>query len=283
MARMSKATLFAAALLVLLPGCDDGKKAEQTAASEVGLLMTVVKQDAAQVRNGMPEGAKNLAGLLGPDPGADLAALQRAIASSRNHVQDLSVAKSTFFSFTDPSGTVLRSEADPDLLVGKNVVSAFPALKAALDPKSGNVEAYGEMQEMRGVRTGPDTTWVVAHPVVADGALKGVFVTGWSFRRYAYRLDEAAKRDFAAAVERKEMKLTPISYVFVVQGDKAYGAPVTPDVDAQAIIDLHVIDKTASGPYRGTLEVTNRAFGIAAQRAPELGDKTAVVVMVSEI
>jgi hypothetical protein len=283
MARMSKVSLFAAAALVFLPACDDGKKAEQTAVDELGRLMTVVKQDAAQVRKGMPEGAKKLAGLLGADPGADLAALQRAIAGARNQVQDLSVAKSTFFSFTDPSGTVLRSEADPDLLVGKNVIGAFPALKAALDPKGGLVEAYGEMQEMRGVRNGPDTTWVVAHPVVVDGALKGTFVTGWSFRRYAYHLDEVAKRDFADAAEKAERKVTPISYVFVVQGDKAYGAPVTPDVDAQAIVDLHVIDKTASGPYRGTVEVTNRAFAVAAQRAPELGDKTAVVVMLSEI
>jgi hypothetical protein len=283
MARMSKVTLLAAAAILALSGCDDAKKAEQSAVDEVGRLVTVAKQDAAQVRNGMPEGAKKLGALVGADPGADLGALQRAIATVRSQVQDLSVAKSTFFSFTDPSGTVLRSEADPDLLVGKNVVSAFPGLKAALDPKAGDVEAWGEMQEMRGVRNGPDTTWVVAHPVVVDGALKGVFVTGWSYRRFAYHLDEAAKRDFADIAEKQERKVTPISYVFVVQGDKAYGAPVTPDVDAQAIVDLHVIDKTASGPYRGTLEVTNRAFGVAAQRVPELGEKTAVVVMVSDI
>jgi hypothetical protein len=283
MAPMSKVTCLAAFALLLLPGCDDAKKAEQTAVDEVRRLSTIVKQDAAQVRNGLPAGAKKLGPLLGADPGADLAGLQRAIATTRNQVQDLSVAKSTFFSFTDPSGTVLRSEADPDLLAGKNVVSAFPALKAALDPKAGLVEAHGQMQEMRGVRNGPDTTWVAAAPVVVDGAVKGLFVTGWSYRRYAYHLDEVAKRDFADAAEKGDKKVTPISYVFVVEGDKAYGAPVTPDVDADAIAGLHVIDKTASGPYRGTLEVTNRSFGIAAGRTPELGDKTAVVVMVSEI
>jgi hypothetical protein len=283
MARMSKVTLLAAALVLALAGCDDAKKAEQTAVDEVGRLLPIVKQDAAQVRNGLPAGAKKIVPLMGPDPGADLAGLQRAIAGARNQVQDLSVAKSTFFSFADPTGTVLRSEADPDLLVGKNVIAAFPALKAALDPKSGIVEAYGEMTEMRGLRTGQDTTWVVAAPVVDGGTLKGLFVTGWSFRRYAYHLDEVAKRDFSDAADKQEKKITPISYVFVVQGEKAYGAPVTPDVDAHAIEALHLIDKTAAGPYRGSMEITNRSFGIAAQRTPELGDKTAVVVMVSEI
>src|SRR5215471_3623504 len=142
-----RTVLFLAPLVALLPACDESKHAEQAAADEIARLVPVAKGDASQVRKGVPEGAKKLAGLLAPDPGADLAALQRAIGAARNQVQDLSVAKSTFFSFTDPSGTVLRSEADPDLLVGKNVVSAFPALKKALEPASALVEAPGEMQE----------------------------------------------------------------------------------------------------------------------------------------
>ncbi|HVY48450.1 MAG TPA: hypothetical protein VHB21_21325 [Minicystis sp.] len=282
--RLAALVAVAAVSSLALVACEDqGKINEQTASDELARLAPVVKEDAAQVRKGLPEGAKKLAALLGPDPGADLAALQRAIATARAQVQDLSVAKSTFFSFTDPSGTVLRSEADPDLLAGKNVVAAFPALKAALDPKSGDVEAHGQMQEMRGVRNGADTAWVVAHPVVVEGQLKGLFVTGWSYRRFAYHLEEVAKRDLAEAAQKAEKKQPPIAYVFVVDGDKAYGAPVTPDVDAQAIEALHLVEKTAKGPYKGALEVTGRPFGVAAERAPELGDKAVIAVMASAI
>ena len=166
-----------------LAACDDGgKAAEQRATDLAAKLVPIVAEDAVEVRRGLPGGAAKLATLIDADPGANLAGLQRAIAGARASVHDLAVAKSTFFSFTDPSGTVLRSEADPDLLAHRSVLQAFPALKKALDPASGPVEVFGEMAEMRGVRTGPDEAWVVAHPVKdAKGALAGLFVTPESF------------------------------------------------------------------------------------------------------
>jgi hypothetical protein len=283
----SPAVLLALSPLIALgaASCQDNRKAsEQGAADEVGKLAALVKEDVAQVRKGLPLGATKLGAVLEADPGADLAGLQRAIVGARNQVPDLSVAKSTFFSFADPSGLVLRSEADPDMLANKSVVAAFPVLEKALDPASPPVEVFGEMAEMRGVRVGPDFTWVVAAPVKDPGGkLKGLFVTGWSFRRYAYFLEEAAKRDQRDRAEKEEKKSVPILYAFAVKGRKAYGAPLCPDVDAQAIEGLDVVAKTASGPYRGTVDVTGRTFGVAAERTPDLADDAAVAVMMSEL
>jgi hypothetical protein len=274
----------AAAVAMLATACEDqGKVSEQKAVAEVAKLLPVVKDDVGEVRRGLPEGAKKLGLILDADPGNDLAALQRQIQSARAGVVDLDVAKSTFFSFADTSGMVLRSEADPDLLAHHSVVQTFPALKKAADAASGNVEVFGEMEEMRGVRKGPDTTWVVAHPVKdKDGTVKGMFVTGWSFRRYAYRLEEQAKRDLLELAQKNEDKKVPLVYVFALRGKKAYGAPVTPDVNAEAVEKLDALAKAGTGVFHGQVEITGRTFGVAAQRTPELAEDTGIAVMMSE-
>ena len=264
-------------------GCADSKAAEQKAADVVAMLAPLVKEDVAQVRRGLPEGAAKLGVLLDTDPGANLAGLQRAIQQARGGVKDLDVAKSTFFSFADPNGVVLRSEADPDLLANNKVTATFPALAKAADPGSGVVEAFGEMDQLRGYKTGPDHQWVAAHPVKdAGGVVKGMFVTGWSFRRYAAYLQEQAKRELTERAQ-KEGKQPALVYVFTVKGAHAYGAALTPDVDVEAIQKLDVIAKTAAGPYRGTLEITGRAYGVAATRTPDLGGDAAVAAIISEI
>src|SRR5262249_12352667 len=147
---------------------DNRKQSEQGAVDEVQRLVPVVKEDVEQVRKGLPLGAEKLATMLDPDTLGKAIGLQKAIAGARASVKGLYSAKSTFFSYADTTGTVLRSETDPDLLVGKSMIQAFPPLKGALDPSAGNVEVFGEMQELRGVRTGQDLAWVVAH-VVKEG------------------------------------------------------------------------------------------------------------------
>jgi hypothetical protein len=284
--RLRPLLLIACALLALLASaCGDGGKGSQKCAAELAdKLVPVLKEDVGQVRRGLPAGAAKLGTLLEADPGANLLGLQKAIQGARASVHDLEVAKSTFFSFADPSGTVLRSEADPDMLANKSVVAAFPELKKALDPQAGIVEVFGEMQEMRGVRTGPDHQWVAAHPVKgADGQLKGVFVTGWSFRAYAFRLQEAAKRELSEIVKRDQLKSAPILYVFVFKGGKAYGEKLTPDTNAEALEKLDLTAKTASGPWSGTLEITGRTFGVAAARVPDLAPDAGVAVLTSQI
>lgn len=271
--------------MLAVAACDDsGKDAQARAAALLPKLEAVVQEDVAQLRRGLPLGAQKLASLLDPDPGANLQSLQRAILDARSGVRDLNIAKSTFFSFTDLSGVVLRSEAETDILAGKSVLAAFPSLKAALEPTSGVVEVYGEMPEMRGVRTGPDHQWVLAHPVKGDGgAVKGMFVTGWSFRRYAAFLEDQARRELQSMAQKAGEKKLPLAYVFIVKGGKAYGAPVTPDVTASAVEKLDLAAATNASPYQTALKITNRTFGLAAARAPGLGEGAVLAVLLSNI
>lgn len=283
--KMTPSLMLLSAALALMAGCEGKHKiSEQKAVDELARLLPTVGEDVRQVREGLPKGATKLATHLETSPMSSLPALQRAIQWTRSAVPDLDVAKSTFFSLTDPFGIVLRSEADPDLLAQRSIIEAFPGMKRALDPESGNVEAFGEMDELRGVRKGNDTAWVVAHPVKdAAGALKGVFVTGWSFRRYAYRLEQQAKHDLLEAAQKSDEKNVPLVYVFVLRGAKAYGAPVTPDVNAEAVEQLEPLAKAAAGSWRGQLEITGRRFGVAIARTPKLAEDTGVAVILSQL
>ncbi|MEJ7732326.1 MAG: hypothetical protein WKG00_24360 [Polyangiaceae bacterium] len=270
---------------VLLCGCPDGGKvSEEKAAQAAARVAPVVKADVEQVRHGLPEGAKKLGSLLDTDPGANPSGLQRSIGAARAATPQLDTAKSTFFSFADTTGVVVRSEADPDTLAQRSILVPFPALKKALEPSAGVVEVIGDMAELGGVRGKSDRQWVLAHPVKdAEGVVKGMFVTGWSFRRYAYYLEEAAKREQHEDAQKRGEKSVPLLYVFMVHDKQAFGAPLTPPVDEQAIEKLDVVSKTSAGPFRGQVVVTERTFGVAAQRTPELGPDTAVAVLLSEI
>ncbi|HSO00827.1 MAG TPA: hypothetical protein VLS89_21195 [Candidatus Nanopelagicales bacterium] len=277
--------LLLALCSLLAAGCkDQGKVAQQYAADLIGKLASVATEDVTQVRRGLPAGAKKVGEMIDPDPGANLVALRKALEVGRASDKDLVVSKVTFFSFADPTGTVLRSEGDPDMLAGKPVLPTFPDLKKALAPESGLVEVFGHMQEMRGVRNGPDEQWVVAHPVKdAGGQVKGMLVTGWSFRAYARRLQEAGKREMIELAKREKLKNDPLVYAFVWRGGKVYGEAVTPDVNTEAVEKLDLAAKTTAGPWSGTVEITGRSYGVAAQRVPELGPDAGVAALVSPI
>jgi hypothetical protein len=281
-------TRFAQALVPLvlvLAGCDDNKKlSEQGAVDELSKLAPVLKEDVEQVRRGLPQGAIKLSPRLDDDTLKTPPNVQKAIAAARASVHDLELAKSTFFSFAAPDGKVIASEATPDLLAEHSMFTAFPALKKAADPGSGVVEAFGEMKELRGVRTGPDLAWVAAVPVKDDkGQAKGIFVTGWSMRALAFHLETTAKMHITEATEKAGKKVAPIVYVYVVKGKTAYGTPLTPEVNARAIENLDIPGKAAAGMVRGAVEITGRAFGYAGVKAPELGDDAALALLLSEI
>ena len=155
------APLLVLPLLLGLAACDDGRKAsEQDAVDELGKLEGVLKEDVAQVRRGLPEGAAKLGPLIDPD---NLGTAQSAVARARAAVHDLSVAKSTFFSYADDKGVVVRSEADPDVLAGKSIVGPFPALQKALGPAGVLSEAYGDMRDLHLAKTGPDLILSLIH------------------------------------------------------------------------------------------------------------------------
>lgn len=269
----------------LSAGCGDAAKAsEKVATAQLPGVVALVKEDVAQVRNGLPEGSAKLGKLLGADAGGDLAGLQRSIASARAGVNDLQFAKSTFFTFVDPAGISLRSEADPDLLATKSVFAALPKLKDSVKPDSKVVEEFGDLKDVH-IRAGDDFTWAAAHPVKDDkGEVKGAFVTGWSLRGLAYHLEEMTKREVVEAAKKEGRKSIPVIYVFVLYGKKAYGAGQTPKVNTDAVEGLDLLTKAANGTFTTTLEITGRTFGVAAARTTaEYAPDTGVAVIASEI
>jgi hypothetical protein len=274
--------LVAVAAILVLAGCDDsGKKSEQVAVDTLATISALPEKDVAAVRDGLPEGAKFLAKELPTDPGADLKSTQEAIKQARENTDKLRLAKSNFFVYVNPEGRVVRSEYDPDDLVDTNVFASFPDLKKALEGK-GVVEAFGEMKEMRGVKRGEDMAWVAATAVPdKEGKARGVFASGWSFRSYAYYLEQQAKRFLDDRAKTSSDHKIPVMYVYVVKGAKAYGAPDTPDENASAIGKLDLPGKVKSGSYRTHLQITGRTWGVAADACKALGDDAAIAVAAS--
>jgi hypothetical protein len=272
-------------LMAVGAGCTDSSKtSERKAIEHADRLAKLADDDVDEVRRGLPRGAQALGQLWDTpaDPKADPWAVWHALDRVRDHDRDLTVAKSTFFALTDDKGVVIRSDQDPDILEGKSLTGAYPETAKVLSGAS--VETVGSMPENAGARTGSDDQWVAAAPVRdRNSVVRGMYATGWSFTRFAYHLEETLKHDFMDKALKGQFKI-PLVYVFVFVGPKVYGAPVTPLVDAQALEALDLPSKTADGTtLHQRLEVAGRTYGLAAKRAPKLGQSAGVAVLRSEI
>jgi len=273
---------------VLFLACTDTSKvSERKATSHVERLAKLADDDVDELRRGMPRGAKALGQIWGGkgDPLADPSSVRRALDRVRNEDHDLEISKGTFFAITDDKGTVLRSDQEPDQLAGKSLVGPFPGLVKVLAGEP--AELRGSMAEMAGARTGGDEQWVIAAPVRdGQGVVRGMYVSGWSLRRFAYHLEETLKHDLveeALHAGESRTKL-PLVYVFVLAGAKTYGAPVTPLLNAQTLEGLGLVAKTDNGVvFHQQLEITGRGYGLAARRAPKMGPDIGVGVLRSEI
>jgi hypothetical protein len=264
-------------------GCDDaGKRSEAAAAEGVDIIGPLVDRDVAQVRKGLPEAAKALGGRMPDDPIGSRQELQDAIKAARAATEDMTFAKVTFFVFVSPEGVVLRSEIDPDRLVDQNLVKAFPDLTKVTAPGGGTVEVFGEMEQLRGVKRGADVAWVLGHPVAgADGKVRGMLATGWSMRLYARVLEQQLRAKLTEIAAAKEQKAAPLAYAFVLKGKGAYGDPEVSDSLAEELVKLDLAAKAAQADVKLQKEIDKRVFGIAAKRAPALGDDAAVAVIAS--
>ena len=286
---MIGATTFALLVLLLLAllllgACRDKEKmAAEKAGPAIERLLPIIERDTKQVREGLPEGAAVLVKLLDNDPGSDPTGLLRALKKARAAVKKLEFAKSTFFAFVGPDGTVLRSNADTDLAAGESLVKEVPGVKKMLDAKAGLVETFGYLHGFRGVQKGGDEQWIAGYPVVSnEGKLLGVFVSGWSLRLYAKYL-QGNSRVHLESLREDKTKPIPLLYVFVARGDKAWGGPVTPDVNAQALAKLDLPSKAkGDSTYQSIVKLEGRSFALAARAAPKLGSGVVIVIMVSE-
>jgi len=284
--RLSPVTLLGQLLLaacaLLATACED--KAEKMLAETLPVLdelLPLIERDTKQVRDGLPKGAALLAQNLDDDPGADPEGLRRVIKKARAGVNELQFAKSTFFIFVDTEGTVLRGESDPDLPAGKSLTQEVPEAKQMVAADAGRVELFGSMHGLRGAEKGADRQWLVGHPVKdKEGKkVKGAFVTGWSLRKYAEYLENHARNSKLLSGEKKKPALC---YIFVVHADQAFGGPVTPDVNTEAVSKLGIVEKAKSGSFKTLIEVEQRRFALGAKPVKALGDKVAIAIMLSE-
>jgi len=274
-------TALCAVLTLSLPACDGDKKLSQSKAAEhVVSLVETATGDVQEIKNGLPEGAKHLAKLFegGAAPKDDLPAVREALDKARNKVQDLRVAKSTFFALVDDQGTVLRNDQDQDLMAGKNAFQSFPGLKAALDGKY--VETRGSMPEAAKVK-GTDGQWVAAAPIRVGDKTRALYATGFSWSAYAYRLENSLRSSVRSSMPAN--KKEPLIYVYVVVDKQVFGAPVSPEVNAQAIATGDPLAKAqGDAVFSSVIEITGRDFGLGIKRAPALGAEVAVAVLRSE-
>jgi len=248
---------------------------------DVVALAQAAHNDVAEVRSGLPQGAKFLLPIFntGKPPSEDPHAARIALETARNKVQDLRVSKGTFFAVTGTDGIVIRNDQDQDLMVGHALFPAFPELKDALAGKY--VESRGSLPEAAGVRGRDDGQWVAAQAVLAGSEVKGLYVTGWSWAAYARRLEFALASNLRAAL--KEGQKLPLVYVYVVVGKDVFGAPISPEVNARAIAQLSPLaNASATTPTSFELEIAGREFGLGVELAPDLGKDVAIAVLRSE-
>ncbi len=273
------------ATVMLLAGCkDQAKESAKLAAKDADSLAELVDKDVGEVERGMPDGAKKLAALYanGADPKQDLPTLRQTLLKTQRDVPDLTVAKSTFFALTDDKGIGIRNNLEQDAMAGQDVAKFFPGIAKAIAGEY--VETTGAFAGAQAVN-GPDRDWLAAMPVKNDQSkVVGLFITGWSYRRFATHLQEVLKDNFQTALKKSgDTGKLPVFYVAVFDASGVYSERTTPKVDEQALIDAKLVEKTKSGPYQGTMTITERDFGYAAKRTPKLGEDTGVVVLRSEL
>lgn len=270
--------------LLLAVGCEDtGEVSRVAALAHADLLVQTATRDVEEIRQGLPQGVKKLESIwtkrserLEDDP----AALRDTLEITREAVQDLRVAKSTFFALAGPGGVVLRNDQDQDLMAGKLLFEPFPALARAV--QGDYVETIGALPEAFGVKGKPDGQWVAAQGVKVDGTTRALFVTGWAWSSYSYRLEFALRGQVTSALKDTRTKV-PLLYVFVIVDEAVYSAPVAPEVNAQAIATLAPLAKLRQQDgFSTVLEITGRRFGFAAKLAPALGSNVALAVLRSE-
>jgi hypothetical protein len=288
----SGSPIVVSALLLssLLGGCKDkGQESAKKAATDVDGLAAQVDADVGEIESGLPDGAKALGALYAkgaPDPKSDPAGVKTALTKTIRDVPKLTVAKSTFFALADEKGIGIRNNLDQDAMAGQDLMAVFPELGKVTSspPGAGCTFATGTFPGSA-TANGPDKTWVAAVPVRGeDGAARGMFVTGWSYRRFALHLQEVLKRTLQdALVKAGDASKMPVFYVGVFDKSGVYTERTTPKVNEDALVGLDLVAKTAGGPAQGTMSLTDRDFGWAAKRTPKLGPDTGVVVLRSEL
>jgi hypothetical protein len=274
-------------LLALSSGAackNGGKRSEEAAKVHAQELAQLIAKDVAEIERGLPAGATKGAsyfvskqGVLDKEPQS----VRKNLLRIQREVPDLLVAKSTFIALLDSEGVAVRNNLEVDAMAGLNLFKLFPELSGAsskpLAFATGNFKSAPFQPQ--------DPTWVAATAVKSpEGQLAGYLATGWSYRRFAYHLQEHLKSNLKQkALDEKDLGKLPIVYVAVFDGTEVYGAPQTPAVNETAMKNASPAEKTRSGAASGVLELEGRTFGWAAEKAPAWGEQRGVILLRSEI
>jgi hypothetical protein len=165
-------------------------------------------------------------------------------------------------------------------MAGAALFTAFPALARAAQGQY--VEALGVMPEAHGVRGKPDAEWIAAVGVAVDGQVRGLYVSGWAWSSYAFRLEFSLRNRVTTALRGKTENV-PLLYAFVLVEDEVYGTPESPEINARAIAERRPLSKLGpDGSFSTLLEITGRDFALAVHAAPDLAAGVAIGILRSE-
>ena len=263
-------------------GCDGtDEKSVEHALAHANHLTELARGDVSEIRRGLPLGARQLAKQWGE--GArfvdDPEAAREALARARNKIQDLRIAKSTFFALARANGEVIRNDREQDAMAGQMLFDAFPALRA----RGGEyAEATGVWEAAHGVRGKPDAEWVATCGVQTAETLHALYVTGWAWSSYCYRLEFSLRAEIKRALAGTQTNV-PLLYCFALVGKGVYSAPEAPEVSAQAIAKLDpMAHLSPDGKFSKLLEITGRKFAFAAQLEPKVAAGVGFGVLRSE-
>jgi hypothetical protein len=281
--RLARRSLGICGLLLLVGsalGCQKSSVLSAAKAKEnLALLTRATADDLGEVRRGLPRGAELLSEYFGAGKLEDATAAGEVLDKTRSKVQDLRVAKPTFFALVDTQGIVLRTDQGPDLMAGKSLFAAFPELRRVLN--GSYLETRGELAEASRVRGRADGQWLAASPVRVAGVVKGIYAAGWSWSAYAYRLETQLRGTVRGALAEREHE--PLLYVYVVVDKDVFGAPVSPEINARALKEKNLLAQAhGTEPVVLELSITEREFGLAFARVPELGPEVGIAVLRSE-
>ncbi len=257
---------------------------EEGARAQVQFLTKTVESDVQELERGLPQGALRFRIFLASKTvvGHKLEELpqevRRELGTIRRENVDLTIAKSTFFGLANETGVFVRSNLDSETLAGKNLFESAPDLRrshhqpfvscmATFDPLQRKEERY----------------WLATSAVKDEQeVVRAYYVTGWSLRAYALRLQEALKSELASKARTTHtLDRIPVFYLGVFEGPNVVTAPQTPSVDDDALKKLNLSERTQGGPTSGVLTITQRLFGYAAERTPKLGANVGVAVLYS--
>jgi hypothetical protein len=270
--------------LGLALGCEStNQESVNKALAHAQHLVETAKQDASEVRQGLPRGAEELAKVWADEanPLGDPEAARRLLTRAHDKVQDLRVAKSTFFALASLEGNVVRNDREQDRMAGRPLFPAFPELARAAG--GDYVEALGSMPEAHGVKGKPDAEWVAAKGVRVGDSVRALYVTGWAWSSYAYRLEFSLRSQVEREL-RGTRQNVPLLYVFVLVGSDVYGAPESPEVNARSIGERDPLAHlNPQGSFSTLFEITGRTFALGVQAAPDLAPRVAIGVLRSEL